>query len=87
MITCHPSIQRLEEIHVNEEPFLPINCSHIQQFDEDLYRWLARTLLLCFCYFCYYSCFNPTLFRQLVCYPQEVIPALDMAVNEVFFQK
>ena len=55
-------LQRLEEIAVTEEPFLPINCGHIQQFDEDLYR-------------------------QLVCYPQEVIPALDMAVNEVFFLK
>jgi len=55
-------MQRLEEIQMNEEPFLPINCSHIQMFDENLYR-------------------------QLVCYPQEVIPALDMAINEVFFQK
>jgi len=55
-------LQRLEEISVTEEPFLPLNCGHIQIFDEDLYR-------------------------QLVCYPQEVIPALDMAVNEVFFQK
>ena len=24
-----------------EEPFLPINCGHIQQIDEDLYRQLA----------------------------------------------
>jgi len=55
-------MQRLEEVAITEEPFLALNCSHIQLFDEDLYR-------------------------QLVCYPQEVIPALDMAVNEVFFQK
>jgi len=55
-------LQRLEEVAMTEEPFLALNCGHIQLFDEDLYR-------------------------QLVCYPQEVIPALDMAVNEVFFQK
>ena len=29
-------LQRLEEIAVTEESFLPINCGHIQQFDEDL---------------------------------------------------
>merc|ERR1719435_768528 len=55
-------MQRLEGVAITEEPFLALNCAHIQLFDEDLYR-------------------------QLVCYPQEVIPALDMAVNEVFFQK
>eukprot|EP00092_Neocalanus_flemingeri_P030424 GFUD01033026.1.p1 GENE.GFUD01033026.1~~GFUD01033026.1.p1 ORF type:complete len:866 (+),score=291.09 GFUD01033026.1:48-2600(+) len=55
-------LQRLEEINTLEEPFLPVNCGHVQQFDEDLYR-------------------------QLVCYPQEVIPTLDMAVNEMFFAK
>ncbi len=50
------------QLHRKESPFLNINCSHIQQFDEDLYR-------------------------QLVCYPQEVIPTLDMAVNEAFFER
>lgn len=30
--------------------------------------------------------FNADLCRQLVCYPQEVIPAMDMAVNEMFFE-
>merc|ERR1719481_77780 len=29
-------LQRLEEIQLNEEPYLAINCAHIQQFDEDL---------------------------------------------------
>ena len=29
--------------------------------------------------------FDEELYRQLVCYPQEVIPVLDMAVNELFF--
>ena len=28
--------------------------------------------------------FDEELYRQLVCYPQEVIPVLDMAVNELF---
>jgi len=55
-------IQRLEEINTIEEPFLNVNCGHIQSFDEDLYR-------------------------QLVCYPQEVIPTFDMAVGEVFNEK
>ena len=31
--------------------------------------------------------FDADLYRQLVCYPQEVIPTFDMAVNEVFFEK
>ena len=31
--------------------------------------------------------FDPELYRQLVSYPQEVIPTFDMAVNEVFFDK
>ena len=31
--------------------------------------------------------YDEELYRQLVCYPQEVIPVLDMAVNEMFFLK
>lgn len=31
--------------------------------------------------------FDADLYRQLICYPQEVIPTFDMAVNEVFFDK
>ncbi|XP_023939965.2 DNA replication licensing factor MCM4 isoform X2 [Bicyclus anynana] len=31
--------------------------------------------------------FDSKLHRQLVCYPQEVIPAFDAAVNELFFDK
>jgi DNA replication licensing factor MCM4 len=31
--------------------------------------------------------FSPKLFAQLVRYPQEVIPILDMAINELFFEK
>lgn len=55
-------IQKLEEVHSLEEPFLNINCAHLKTFDEALYR-------------------------QLVCYPQEVIPTFDMAVNEMFFER
>uniref|UniRef100_A0A9L0IDJ2 DNA replication licensing factor MCM4 n=1 Tax=Equus asinus TaxID=9793 RepID=A0A9L0IDJ2_EQUAS len=29
--------------------------------------------------------FDKNLYRQLICYPQEVIPTFDMAVNEIFF--
>ncbi|KAM9627045.1 DNA replication licensing factor MCM4 isoform 3-T3 [Trichechus inunguis] len=53
-------MQRLEEINVIGEPFLNVNCEHIESFDK-------------------------TLYRQLLCYPQEVIPTFDMAVNEIFF--
>ncbi|XP_023234915.1 DNA replication licensing factor MCM4-like [Centruroides sculpturatus] len=30
--------------------------------------------------------FDEILYHQLICYPQEVIPTFDMAVNELFFQ-
>ncbi|XP_071957644.1 DNA replication licensing factor mcm4-A-like [Antedon mediterranea] len=55
-------LQKLEEIHTLELPFLDVNCLHIKQFDKILYR-------------------------QLICYPQEVIPTFDMAVNELFFDR
>lgn len=55
-------MQKLEEIHSLEEPYLNVNCSHLKTFDEMLYR-------------------------QLICYPQEVIPAFDKAVNEMFFDR
>ncbi|XP_041376260.1 DNA replication licensing factor MCM4-like [Gigantopelta aegis] len=55
-------LQKLAEINVIGEPFLNINCKHLNEFDSELYR-------------------------QLVCYPQEVIPTFDMAVNEMFFDK
>lgn len=31
--------------------------------------------------------FDSELYRQLICYPQEVIPCFDMAANELFFEK
>ncbi|XP_014374267.1 DNA replication licensing factor MCM4 isoform X1 [Alligator sinensis] len=31
--------------------------------------------------------FDANLYRQLVCYPQEVIPTFDMAANEIFFDR
>eukprot|EP00794_Sanderia_malayensis_P018855 gene18856-20755_t len=31
--------------------------------------------------------YNGELYRQLICYPQEVIPTFDMAVNEFFFKE
>ncbi|XP_073953946.1 disc proliferation abnormal [Choristoneura fumiferana] len=31
--------------------------------------------------------FDAKLHRQLICYPQEVVPAFDAAVNELFFEK
>ena len=55
-------LQKLEEIHTLEEPYLNVNCAHIKAFDSHLYQ-------------------------QLTSYPQEVIPTLDMAANELFFEK
>ncbi|NXQ35819.1 MCM4 factor, partial [Alaudala cheleensis] len=31
--------------------------------------------------------FDEDLYRQLICYPQEVIPTFDMAANEIFFDR
>ncbi|XP_012289041.1 DNA replication licensing factor MCM4 [Orussus abietinus] len=55
-------MQKLDEIHTLEEPYMNINCAHLEAFDEQLYK-------------------------QLICYPEEVIPIMDMAVNEMFFEK
>ncbi|XP_073976882.1 disc proliferation abnormal [Rhodnius prolixus] len=55
-------LNSLDQIATIEEPFLGVNCAHLQQFDEELYN-------------------------QLIMYPQEVIPTLDMAANEVFFSR
>ncbi|XP_053687480.1 DNA replication licensing factor MCM4 [Sabethes cyaneus] len=55
-------MQKLEDIHTLEEPFLNVNCTHLKTFDE-------------------------TLYRQLICYPQDVIPTFDVAINEMFFER
>lgn len=55
-------MQKLDEIHTLEEPFLNVNCMHIETFDANLYK-------------------------QLICYPQEVIPTFDMTVNEMFYER
>ncbi|XP_055536897.1 DNA replication licensing factor MCM4 [Wyeomyia smithii] len=55
-------MQKLEDIHTLEEPFLNVNCAHLKTFDEILYR-------------------------QLICYPQDVIPTFDIAINEMFFER
>lgn len=55
-------LQKLDEIHTLEEPFLNVNCTHLETFDQYLYR-------------------------QLVAYPQEVIPAFDMMVNIMFYER
>ncbi|XP_039383301.1 DNA replication licensing factor MCM4 [Mauremys reevesii] len=31
--------------------------------------------------------FDTNLYRQMICYPQEVIPTFDMAANEIFFDR
>lgn len=54
-------LTKLEEIYTLESPFLNVNCQHIHEFDDNLYR-------------------------QMVAYPQEVIPVFDMATNELFHE-
>lgn len=51
-------IQKLSELYNLSLRYLNVNCIHIRDFDDHLYR-------------------------QMVNYPQEVIPAFDMAANEV----
>ncbi|XP_050538543.1 DNA replication licensing factor MCM4 [Daktulosphaira vitifoliae] len=53
---------KLDNVLEMEIPYVDINCSHLYQFDPELYH-------------------------QLICYPQEVIPVFDTVVNEVFFAK
>lgn len=31
--------------------------------------------------------FDESLYRQLACYPQEVIPTFDMTINEMFYER
>lgn len=31
--------------------------------------------------------FDANLYRQLICYPQEVIPTFDITVNDMFYEK
>jgi DNA replication licensing factor MCM4 len=50
------------QINTLEEPFLNINCAHLETFNANLYR-------------------------QLVSYPQEVIPTFDMTINEMFYER
>jgi len=55
-------MQRLEEMHLIEEPFFNFDCLHLKHFNIELYK-------------------------QLVCYPIEVMEAFDTAVKEFFFTK
>ena len=58
-----------------ELPFYPQRLEHISIIQEPFLEVNMGHLML----------FDEDLYRQLVCYPQEVIPVLDMAVNEMFF--
>lgn len=55
-------LQKLEEIHTLEEPYLNVNCAHLEIFDQQFHD-------------------------QLINYPQEVIPIMDIVANEMFFEK
>ena len=51
-------LKKLQECVIIGDTYLNVNCHHILQYDENLYR-------------------------QLVSYPQEVIPTFDMAITEI----
>jgi len=55
-------MQRLEEMHLTEDPAFNFDCSHLKHFNCELYK-------------------------QLVCYPIEVMEAFDTAVKEFYFTK
>ncbi|CAF0794745.1 unnamed protein product [Brachionus calyciflorus] len=55
-------MQKLEEMHLIEEPFFNFDCAHLKHFNVELYK-------------------------QLVCYPIEVMEAFDTAVKEFYFTK
>lgn len=55
-------MQKLEEMHMLENPFFNFDCSHLKHFNVELYK-------------------------QLVCYPIEVIEAFDTAVKEFYYTK
>lgn len=55
-------MQRLEEMHLIEEPFFNFDCIHLKHFNSELYK-------------------------QLICYPIEVMEAFDTGVKEFYFTK
>jgi DNA replication licensing factor MCM4 len=55
-------MQKLEEMHLVEDPFFNFDCSHLKHFNVELYK-------------------------QLICYPIEVMEAFDTAVKEFYFTK
>jgi len=55
-------MQRLEEMHLLEDPFFNFDCGHLKHFNVELYK-------------------------QLICYPIEVMEAFDTAVREFYFTK
>ncbi|OQR80239.1 DNA replication licensing factor mcm4-A-like [Tropilaelaps mercedesae] len=55
-------LQKMEELHVLEEQFLHVNCTHLAKAEPDLAR-------------------------QLRCYPQDMLPTMDMALSELFNEK
>jgi len=59
------------------EPLYLQKLEEINTLEEPFFNLNCRHLQL----------FDPDLYRQLVCYPQEVIPTFDMAINEVFFER
>ncbi|TRY90224.1 hypothetical protein DNTS_005830 [Danionella cerebrum] len=88
--TCKEKFQRFlqqftdpnsrEEENVGLDPNEPL---YMQKLDE--ISVVGEPVLNVNCI--HIQTFDVDLYRQLICYPQEVIPTFDMAVNELFFER
>lgn len=65
------------------DDFVPTEPLYMQRFEEVQVLEIPSLNIDCG----HLKTFDLELYRQLVAYPQEVIPTLDMAANEVFFEK
>ncbi|CAK1550739.1 unnamed protein product [Leptosia nina] len=71
-------IQRfVEPTAVTNEPLYELKLEEIHTLEEPFLEVDCEHVRI----------FDSKLHRQFVCYPQEVIPAFDAAVNELFFEK
>lgn len=68
--------ERTEQMNTDEPLYLQ-KLEEIQSLEEPFLNINAAHL----------QQFDTDLYRQLVCYPQEVIPTFDMAINEMFFER
>jgi DNA replication licensing factor MCM4 len=67
--------EMVEEMVVSDQPFYMRKLEEINLLEEPFLNINCSHL----------KHFDEDLYRQLICYPQEVVPTMDTAVNEFFF--